>query len=88
MLPDRSESERERSPTHLAALAAAQRAAGGIVVERGYPLLGRALVPELTIGAFAGVLGFVAPVREEVLAFLVSKGWVGIIVLGMGWMNM
>ena len=40
------------------------------MVERSYPLLGRPLVHELTIGAFAGVLGFVAPVRAEVLAFL------------------
>ncbi|MFC7689472.1 hypothetical protein ACFQY5_07360 [Paeniroseomonas aquatica] len=40
------------------------------MTERSYPLLGRPLVHELTIGAFAGVLGFVAPVRAEVLAFL------------------
>ena len=57
-------------PANSARLAAAQRAAGGIVVERSYPLLGRPLVHELTIGAFAGALGFVAQVREEVLAFL------------------
>lgn len=53
-------------PGNTARLAAAQRAAGGVVVERSYPRLGHVL----TIGAFAGVLDFIAPVLAETKDFL------------------
>ncbi len=53
-------------PANTANLAAALRAVGDRVEERYYPQIGHAM----TIGAFAGLLRPVAPVRRDVLAFL------------------
>ena len=61
--------DRTVDPGNTNRLAAAQRAAGGIVVERGYPGIGHAL----TIGAFAGLLHFSLSVREDVLSFLTTS---------------
>ncbi|MBL6453897.1 alpha/beta hydrolase [Belnapia sp. T6] len=53
-------------PANTARLAAALRAAGHRVEEHYYPQVGHVM----TIGAFAGLLRPVAPVRAEVLRFL------------------
>lgn len=53
-------------PANTTRLAAALRAAGNLVEERYYPQLGHVM----TIGAFAGLLQPVAPVRRDVLEFL------------------